>query len=414
MNRSNGSLWKPAAILYLIGLGVWFVWWSALSAAPVPDQPQEMSGVQDRVAMIFEKNCISAGCHSGSYPQQGLKLTPESFYGTTVNVQSAENPALKRVNPGNPDSSYLVMKIMGDPGITGLRMPFGREPLKPDEIAAIVEWIKDLKIQSAGIATATQAAPLLPFSGWKVVNIPTTRMVDAGNWLFLIEHRFFPKINDGYNAFWGLDGPANIFLNLGYAFTDNLFVNLGRSNISADVELDVRYGLKRQYPGDKLPFAAAAQISGNWDSQKVAGKNRWRSEALKLAAQVMLSHQVTEGVAAIITPGILFNPNSDISGEDPMITIGLGGKAHFYKSLSLIGEWVPIVSGYTLTSIRGQYNRFDTWGGGLEIYVGGHVFQIVVTNSVGTTTDQYLRGGDLRLQDGDMRLGFNIFRILQF
>jgi hypothetical protein len=38
----------------------------------------------------------------------------------------------------------------------------------------------------------------------------------------------------------------------------------------------------------------------------------------------------------------------------------------------------------------------------------------VVTNSVGLTSDQYLRGGDLDLSEGDMRLGFNIFRVLNW
>jgi hypothetical protein len=76
---------------------------------------------------------------------------------------------------------------------------------------------------------------------------------------------------------------------------------------------------------------------------------------------------------------------------------------------------VPILSGYTETFTVGNFNRFDSWGGGIEIATGGHVFQIVVSNTVGLTSDQYLRGGDLDIADffdGEFRLGFNIFRVL--
>lgn len=39
-----------------------------------------------------------------------------------------------------------------------------------------------------------------------------------------------------------------------------------------------------------------------------------------------------------------------------------------------------------------------------------HVFQVFVLNTAGLTTPQYLPGGDLRMSDGEFRLGFNIFR----
>jgi hypothetical protein len=75
---------------------------------------------------------------------------------------------------------------------------------------------------------------------------------------------------------------------------------------------------------------------------------------------------------------------------------------------------VPIAGGYIRTSTFGNDIRFDRWGGGLVLRTRGRVFQIVVSNTVGLTTDQYMRGGDLDPEEGDMRLGFNIFRVLNF
>ena len=138
------------------------------------------------------------------------------------------------------------------------------------------------------------------------------------------------------------------------------------------------------------------------------------AEPIKFTGQVSVTRDFNRKVGLAVVPGILINPDERTQGEDPMLTVGLGGRWRFYRSFSLVGEWVPIVSGFTRTTTFGNEIRFDSWGGGLEIATGGHVFQIVLSNTVGLTSDQYLRGGDLDLRDGDVRLGFNIFRILNF
>lgn len=49
-------------------------------------------------------------------------------------------PALLRVAPGDPDSSYLVQKIEGSAAV-GARMPIGRPPLDAEAITLIRQWI---------------------------------------------------------------------------------------------------------------------------------------------------------------------------------------------------------------------------------------------------------------------------------
>ena len=371
--------------------------------------PEELS---QQVVEIFKDNCTLIGCHSGSDPRRELKLTKEAYLSTTVNQPSIDKPELMRVDPGKPDSSYLVMKIRGAENIKGVRMPFGRDPLAESKIDIIVEWINQLGPDTR--VSEPQQFPVFPFNGWKVVNIPTTRTVESGRWYFLIGHRFLPKIEQGYDAFYGLNGSANIFLNVGYAFTDRFYVNMGRSNVNDNVEMNARYRFLAQSKDDKIPVSAAAQFSVNWISEKRRNKDRLRTETLKYSWQASISRQIREGLSVIVVPGLLFNPNSETASEEPLVTIGLGGKVDVYKTIALVGEWSPMVSGYTLTSTFGNYNRFDTWAAGMEITVGGHVFHIVVTNSSGLTTDQYMRGGDLDIRKGDLRLGFNIFRILNF
>ena len=100
---------------------------------------------------IFNRSCALVSCHTGAVPAQGQDLSPGVAYGQVVNVSSTEQPKLKRVRPGDPNNSYLVRKIQGDPRISGVLMPngcpgvpaAGAQCLTPDEIAAIVQWITE-------------------------------------------------------------------------------------------------------------------------------------------------------------------------------------------------------------------------------------------------------------------------------
>lgn len=405
--------WKRIGVLCLLGL-------FALAPPGAAQAPSalDLEELEQEVAMIFGQSCARAGCHAGPNPQQGMDLSRDQFYTSTVDTPSRERPELKRVHPGKPDSSYLVMKIEGHPDIVGTRMPFTGERLSEDEVQAIRTWVRRLPEETADRSAQASPPPAYPFDGWKVINLPTTRALDAGSWLFLISHRFNPPLNQGYDAFFGLDGSGIIYLSLGYAITDDLLVALGRSNASDNVELQTRYQIVQQRGERAWPIELGVQGAVNWVTEDPpSGESRLRGDALKFTGQVSLTREINDRVGIALVPGITFNPAEETDGEAALLTLGLGARWNFYQNLALVGEWVPIVSGYTRTQTFGNDIRFDTWGGGLEIATAGHVFQIVVSNSVGLTSDQYLRGGDLDIRDafeGDLRLGFNIFRILNF
>ena len=97
----------------------------------------------DIQAAVFNQHCALSGCHAGSNPPHGLNLSEGLAYGNLVGFPSAERPELKRIDPGNPGSSYLLKKIRGDADIVGARMPFGRAPLSDSLIELIRTWIED-------------------------------------------------------------------------------------------------------------------------------------------------------------------------------------------------------------------------------------------------------------------------------
>lgn len=108
---------------------------------PEPDPP---AAEEATLAQIQEDifGAICTECHTGANAPQGLQLSSEQeSFDNLVNQPSSQQPDILRVDPGNPDDSYLVMKIEGHPDITGSRMPQGMPALSEDQINLIRDWI---------------------------------------------------------------------------------------------------------------------------------------------------------------------------------------------------------------------------------------------------------------------------------
>lgn len=90
---------------------------------------------------IFTPSCAKSGCHSGSAPAQGMDLSEGQTFANTVGVASTQVLSLNRVEPGNPDDSYLVRKVEGTASVGG-RMPLDGPPfLTNAQIQSIRDWI---------------------------------------------------------------------------------------------------------------------------------------------------------------------------------------------------------------------------------------------------------------------------------
>lgn len=133
----------------LIGGGLLLPLLAACSSeAPAPEAPnapaEATSLYQQKIAPLFRARCGT--CHLTGTEAGNIQLTPNQAIVAIVDVASQEAPKLKRVVPGDPDNSYLVMKLEGthiENGGSGTTMPFAAPPLSPQEIADIRQWIKE-------------------------------------------------------------------------------------------------------------------------------------------------------------------------------------------------------------------------------------------------------------------------------
>jgi len=108
-----------------------------IGEAPDPGNEPTLANIQARV---FTPICTV--CHIGAAAPQGLRLDAANVFNDLVGVSSQEVGRLLRVDPFNPDQSYIVQKIEGTASI-GVQMPFGGPPLPPEDILLIRQWIAE-------------------------------------------------------------------------------------------------------------------------------------------------------------------------------------------------------------------------------------------------------------------------------
>ena len=101
----------------------------SLCADSVPKvSPQDAELFETRVRPVLVKNCY--GCHGVDQQLSSLRLDSRE----AVLKGGKRGPS---VVTGQPDSSLLIQAIRHE----GLRMPMGNK-LKPQEIAALEEWVR--------------------------------------------------------------------------------------------------------------------------------------------------------------------------------------------------------------------------------------------------------------------------------
>ncbi len=108
---------------------------------PPPPPPGSSFGpnFSEIQASVFTPNCATSGCHAGANPSASLDLEIANSYMMLVGVASSQVAGLQRVNPTNPDNSYLIQKLEGTASMGGQMPPNGALPQA--DIDTIRQWI---------------------------------------------------------------------------------------------------------------------------------------------------------------------------------------------------------------------------------------------------------------------------------
>ena len=110
----------------------------------LPDEPIAMPSFAGDIAPILDRRCATGGCHSPASHQGALILTPDRAWELTVNASSILRPGMDRIEPGDPDNSWLLRMVEADPARRDghARMPLAAPPLTANQIGNMRRWIE--------------------------------------------------------------------------------------------------------------------------------------------------------------------------------------------------------------------------------------------------------------------------------
>jgi hypothetical protein len=273
---------------------------------------------------------------------------------------------------------------------------------------------------AAHAQTPDQAVPAPPAvpprseTEQNLVNLPTTQPIHRFGSHFRITHRFARDLRRGglknlAEDLFGLDNGAIIGLDYRFAPLTNVQVGIYRSMQARTIQVSGRVDAWQQ--GDQLPIALSLVAS-------VEGTNNMREDHAP-GLGLVASRTFTDTVALYITPMFVWNTAAvhDVEAADGhedhdhgVISpfddderntgyVGFGTRVRVRSGTYVVAEYTPRVAGHSPPG-RG------IWGFAVEKQTRGHLFQINLTNSFGTTYGQTALGGEA----ANIYLGFNLAR----
>ena len=280
-------------------------------------------------------------------------------------------------------------------------------PAAPAQDPTSVKGVEAEDLQAVPPAPARPAAdddrevdPVEP--DFVVVNLPTQARMPRGGWAFRVTHRFSRPLGDGSlgdlaKDFFGFDSGGLIGLELRYGVARDTQIGVHRTS-DRTVQLFGQRDVRRA-EGQPFGLAVFAAIDGldNFTEDYSPGVGVVLSRRLGERGGVYAMPAV---VAHLVSSGL--DDTRDPASTTALV-IGLGVRFRFSENGALLFETTPRLNspeGETRVPFR-QPVSF-----GLERTLGGHAFQLNVSNSFGTTLGQMARGG----APSGWFIGFNIAR----
>jgi len=229
-----------------------------------------------------------------------------------------------------------------------------------------------------------------------VITLPTTLRVPKMRSSFRLTHRFHRSLGQGdfgdlADSFFGIDNGASVGLEYRFGVMRGLQAGITRTS-DRTINLFSQYNVWQQRVSAGKPVGVSLLFS-------VDGTDNF-SDHFSPVFGLAISRELGTHGAVYFDPMWVHNANLFATGAEDTDTFiaGIGLRLRVRPTLYLVGEIMP----------RAGYNPgVNQMAAAIEKRVGGHSFQINVSNGFQITPGQVTRGG---ASNDDWFLGFNISR----
>lgn len=239
--------------------------------------------------------------------------------------------------------------------------------------------------------------------------LPTAETLKQGDYLYGISHRFNVPVSSGFEQLFGIDGSVTNMMNLGYGLTDDIFLNLGRSNRESQWWFETKYKTI-EIRDETLPVLVSFLGGIAYSSRPtlVGGQQIESGRDWHFYGVAIINTVIDKKLGIGITP--TFSYNSHLQCPDVINSITLGAYAEYYINdmYSIIVEANPTLNGWR--------NMYDSYTVGFSMETGGHFFKFSVSNSTAINIQQFNTGAQSAFlgsgENNNLHFGFQITRNL--
>lgn len=246
------------------------------------------------------------------------------------------------------------------------------------------------------------------FKSTRIMNGHSIERMPPGQLDFRISHRF-GTLNSGAYNFFGLD-QSNIHLSFEYGFLKWLMAGIGRGSFEKTFDAFAKFTLLRQSEGAKnIPVTACLVQSVALKTIRFPEeRTNYLSSRLAYTTQLLVARKLSQGFSLQLTPSFVHR-NLVATELDPndLYAFGAGGRIKLTKRVSFNGEY------YYLVNPKDDFSQqiYNPLSLGFDIETGGHVFQLIFTNSLGMIEKSFIGETTGSWGKGDIHFGFNISRV---
>ncbi len=251
------------------------------------------------------------------------------------------------------------------------------------------------------------------FKSTRVLNGHSNELMPEGQLDFRVEHRF-GRINQGYYELFGLD-QSNTFLSLEYGIKDWLQFGINRASLDKTVSGFAKFRVCRQSTvASNMPVSVTALLGTSVVGTKWAIPNRDNlfSSRVSYASQFILARKFNEHFSLQIAPiWIHRNLVPTIQDKNDQFALGIGSRYNISDMSSINVEYYPVLSPSWNHQNPNYRNSLSI---GFDIKTGRHIFQLMLSNSMGMIEKSFVTETTGNWLKGDLHLGFNISRVFSF
>lgn len=285
------------------------------------------------------------------------------------------------------------------------------------------------------------------FNSSRLINLQTNETAGRNVLEFNIVHRF-GNVGGGGEQLWGLDNSSDIRIGFDYGITDRVMVGIGRSKQNQRIDGLVKARLLQQTHGKGSPLSLTLYANMAFDPAKnfkttVGGETfelyPKASSRLSYVTQLIIARKFHPRFSFALLPTFMHRnyvgsyaddyyyeaptaagqPGRYVVADNSSFALGMGARYRVSRTVTLTGDYMLPFSDYL--NMQAPFGSpptgsaaptyYHPMGLGVELEVGGHVFQINASNSEAILVNNLLQRSPTTFDAGGWRLGFCIVRV---